>query len=213
MTECQEALAHISRSLDGTLFLPHCNGIWASLERTPLDAVRVVILGQDPYPTPGHANGLSFSVERGVRLLPPSLVNIYKELVADLGGERPDHGDLGHWADQGILLLNSSLTVEPGKPQSHSHLKWDIVTDHILRKVAEQDRPIFFVLWGKSAQAKKKVITAAQMNGISHRIHESPHPSPLSAHRGFFGSRPFSAVNQWLQEQGMPVISWIETNN
>jgi uracil-DNA glycosylase len=213
MIECQDALARISGALDQTLFLPRRDHIWAALERTPLDTVRVVILGQDPYPTPGHACGLSFSVGRGVRSLPPSLINIYKELVADLGGQRPDYGDLGHWADQGILLLNSSLTVEPGKPQSHSHLKWDTVTDHILRKVAEQDRPVFFVLWGKSAQAKKKVIETARFGRTPHRIHESAHPSPLSAHRGFFGSRPFSAVNQWLQEQGLPVISWVSTSN
>lgn len=209
MNKCQEALVSLSGSLDGSLFLPHRDNLWAALERTPLDTVRVVILGQDPYPTPGHANGLSFSVRREVRPLPPSLVNIYKELAADLGEEIPAHGDLGHWADQGVLLLNSSLTVEPGKPQSHSRLGWDTVTDHILRKVAEKEGPIFFVLWGKSAQAKKKVIESARFGGTPHRIHESAHPSPLSAHRGFFGSRPFSAINQWLQEQGTPAISWV----
>jgi ATP-dependent DNA helicase PIF1 len=203
MVSCEEPLSRLSTTLAGMTFLPSRSHIWSALEHTPLESIRVVILGQDPYPTPGHAHGLSFSVERNVRPLPPSLQNIYKELVTDMGSDRPSHGNLVHWAKQGILLLNSVLTVEPGKPQSHAKLGWESVTDHILRLIAEKGSPVLFVLWGKSAQAKKKVITST-----IHRIHESVHPSPLSAHKGFFGTRPFSTINQWLEEQNLPVISW-----
>ena len=203
MSACEEPLSRLSTTLTGMTFLPSRSHIWSALEHTPLESIRVVILGQDPYPTPGHAHGLSFSVERNVRPLPPSLQNIYKELVTDMGSDRPSHGNLVHWAKQGILLLNSVLTVEPGKPQSHAKLGWEYITDHILRLISEKGSPVLFVLWGKSAQAKKKVITST-----IHRIHESAHPSPLSAHKGFFGTRPFSVINQWLEEQNLPVISW-----
>ena len=204
LSECEEALGALSVSLetDGD-FLPARNQIWAALERTPLEAVRVVLLGQDPYPTPGHAHGLAFSVPEGVHPLPPSLVNIRKELRSDHGTVARNHGSLVHWAEQGVLLLNSVLTVKPGKPQSHAKLGWEKVTDVILRCVAEQGRPILFVLWGKSAQAKKKIVGT----GL-HRVHESAHPSPLSAHKGFFGSRPFSVVNAWRREQGEAEIEW-----
>lgn len=202
LATCEEPLSCLSRSLEDQAFLPARHQIWAALERTPLASVRVVILGQDPYPTPGHAHGLAFSVEQGVRPLPPSLQNLYKELVSDLGGDKPADGHLGHWAEQGVLLLNTVMTVEPGKPQSHAKKGWEAVTDEILRQVARQERPVFFVLWGKSAQVKKKLLAG------THRIHESAHPSPLSAHRGFFGSRPFSAINQWLEERGESTIRW-----
>jgi ATP-dependent DNA helicase PIF1 len=202
LSACEEPLSRLSRSLEDQTFLPARHQIWTALEQTPLASVRVVILGQDPYPTPGHAHGLAFSVEQGVRPIPPSLQNLYKEMVSDLGVNKPTEGHLGHWAEQGVLLLNTVLTVEPGKPQSHAKKGWEVVTDEILRQVAGHGQPVFFVLWGKSAQAKKRLLTGA------HRIHESAHPSPLSAHRGFFGSRPFSAVNQWLEEQGKHAIRW-----
>ena len=209
LSPCKETLLRLSGTLEGTTFLPARSQIWAALEHTSLESVRIVILGQDPYPTPGHAHGLSFSVEENVRLIPPSLQNIYKELLTDMGVEKPSHGNLAHWAKQGILLLNTVLTVEPGKPQSHAKLGWESVTDHILRLIAEKGSPVFFVFWGKSAQTKKKVIASTAFGGKTiHRIHESAHPSPLSARTGFFGSRPFSAINQWMEEQGLPAISW-----
>jgi ATP-dependent DNA helicase PIF1 len=205
LEECEEALGTLSVTLEsGGTFLPPRHQIWAALEQTPLASVRVVLLGQDPYPTPGHAHGLSFSVEDGVRPLPPSLQNIRKELAADVGAMSAGQGSLAHWAQQGVLLLNTVLTVEPGKPQSHAKIGWEAVTDCILRVVAEQGRPVFFVFWGKSAQAKKKLLPAL----CHHRIHESAHPSPLSAHKGFFGSRPFSAIQQWLKERGEAEIQW-----
>jgi ATP-dependent DNA helicase PIF1 len=204
LSTCEEVLGKLSAHLEnGGMFLPAREQIWTALEKTPLDRVRVVILGQDPYPTPGHAHGLSFSVPDGVRPLPPSLVNIRKELVTDVGGGT-GQGSLVHWAEQGILLLHTVLTVEPGNPQSHAKIGWETVTDCILRAVAEQGRPIFFVFWGKSAQAKKKLFPAIH----PHRIHESAHPSPLSAHKGFFGSRPFSTIQQWLRDRGEAEIQW-----
>ena len=202
--ECEEALGKLSIALDSSeAFLPSRQEIWTALEKTPLDRVRIVILGQDPYPTPGHAHGLAFSVPNGVRPLPPSLLNIRKEMASDVACDS-GQGSLLHWAEQGILLLNTVLTVEPGKPQSHAKMGWEAVTDCILRVVAEQGRPIFFVFWGKSAQAKKKLLPSL----CHHRIHESAHPSPLSAHRGFFGSRPFSAIQQWIRERGEEEIQW-----
>ena len=176
-----------------------------ALELTPLDQVKVVILGQDPYHGPGQAMGLCFAVPEGVRM-PPSLVNIYKELEADLGVARPNHGDLSHWARQGVLLLNNTLTVEAGQAGSHAGKGWDAVTDACVAAVAARDVPSVFILWGGHAQAKAKRI-AGLRNG-AHHIIESPHPSPLSAHRGFFGSRPFSRTNAFLSENGRGAIDW-----
>lgn len=176
-----------------------------ALELTPLDQVKVVILGQDPYHGPGQAMGLCFAVPEGVRM-PPSLVNIYKELKADLGVARPNHGDLSHWARQGVLLLNNTLTVEAGQAGSHAGKGWDAVTDACVAAVAARDVPSVFILWGSHAQAKAKRI-AGLRNG-PHHIIESPHPSPLSAHRGFFGSRPFSRTNAFLTENGRGAIDW-----
>lgn len=204
MNPCKDALHRLSAILDTKTFLPNRQEIWRALELTPLHQVRIVILGQDPYPTQGHAHGLSFSVQPHVRPIPPSLQNIYKEMVLDLGCERPAHGHLAHWATQGILLLNTVLTVEEGNPQSHSKIGWEAITDHIIHLLTKRDEPVMFVLWGKSAQAKKKIISSS-----SHRIIESTHPSPLSANKGFFGSRPFSAINQWLLDQGKDVIRWV----
>jgi uracil-DNA glycosylase len=166
-----------------------------------------VILGQDPYPTVGNAHGLAFSVLPDVRPLPASLKNIYKELTADLGVTPPSHGSLVHWAQQGVLLLNTVLTVEAGAPQSHSKIGWEEVTDQIIRSIAARSKQIVFVLWGKSAQVKKKLL-GMYMDMNQHRVFESAHPSPLSASKGFLGSKPFSAVNQMLQEMGKEPVSW-----
>ena len=176
-----------------------------ALELTPLDEVKVVILGQDPYHGPGQAMGLCFSVPEGVKI-PPSLVNIYKELEADLGVARADHGDLSKWARQGVLLLNNTLTVEAAKAGSHAKRGWDAITDACVAAVAARDEPSVFILWGSHAQAKAKRI--AGLREGPHCVIESPHPSPLSAHRGFFGSRPFSRTNAFLSDHGREAIDW-----
>ena len=176
-----------------------------ALELTPLDEVKVVILGQDPYHGPGQAMGLCFSVPEGVKI-PPSLVNIYKELEADLGVARADHGDLSKWARQGVLLLNDTLTVEAAKAGSHAKRGWDAITDACVAAVAARDQPSVFILWGSHAQAKAKRI--AGLREGQHCVIESPHPSPLSAHRGFFGSKPFSRTNAFLSDHGREAIDW-----
>lgn len=177
-----------------------------ALELTPLDRVKVVILGQDPYHGPGQAMGLCFAVPEGVRV-PPSLANIYKELAADCGVPRPAHGDLSGWARQGVLLLNNTLTVEAGRAGSHAGRGWDALTDACVAAVAARSEPSVFVLWGSHAQGKAARIAALQ-HGTRHLIIKSPHPSPLSAHRGFFGSKPFSRANAFLEAQGRGVIDW-----
>ena len=177
----------------------------AALEHTALNHVRVVILGQDPYHGPGQAMGLSFSVPRGVKV-PPSLANIYKELESDVGLPRPDHGDLTAWAQQGVLLLNAALTVEAHQAGSHAGKGWEAVTDACVRAVAMQAEPSVFMLWGSHAQNKARSI--AELARGDHCVIASPHPSPLSAHRGFFGSRPFSRANAFLQQAGRGTIDW-----
>ncbi|WP_284124073.1 uracil-DNA glycosylase [Parerythrobacter aestuarii] len=176
-----------------------------ALELTPLDSVKVVILGQDPYHGPGQAHGLCFSVADGVQP-PPSLVNIYKELETDLGLVRPQHGNLEYWAQQGVLLLNNSLTVEAHQAGSHAGKGWDAITDAAVAAVAGSDLPTVFILWGSHAQ--KKAARVPELGQPHHLILKSPHPSPLSAHRGFFGSRPFSQANAFLAEQGRGPIDW-----
>lgn len=176
-----------------------------ALELTPLDSVKVVILGQDPYHGPGQAHGLSFSVPQGVPP-PPSLVNIYKELEADLGIPRPAHGTLEHWARQGVLLLNASLTVEAHKAGSHAGRGWEAITDAAVAAVARGDCPTVFLLWGSHAQ--KKAGHIPELASGSHLVIRSPHPSPLSAHRGFFGSKPFSKANAFLEAQGRGAVDW-----
>ncbi|WP_425419093.1 uracil-DNA glycosylase [Oricola indica] len=173
-----------------------------ALDATPLDDVRVVILGQDPYHGPGQAHGLCFSVRPGVRI-PPSLVNIYKELKADLGIDPPGHGNLEAWAKQGVLLLNAVLTVEAHRAASHQGKGWERFTDAVIRLVNDRDRPAVFILWGAYAQRK-----AAFVDQSKHCIIKSPHPSPLSAHNGFFGSKPFSKANAFLQDKGLEPIDW-----
>ncbi|MXO51767.1 uracil-DNA glycosylase [Erythrobacter gaetbuli] len=176
-----------------------------ALELTALEDVKVVILGQDPYHGPGQAMGLCFAVPEGVRV-PPSLVNIYKELEADLGIPRPAHGDLSKWGRQGVLLLNNTLTVEAGQAGSHAGRGWDAVTDACVAAVAAREEPSVFILWGSHAQAKAKRIEGLRSG--PHHVIESPHPSPLSAHRGFFGSRPFSRSNSFLAAKGRGAIDW-----
>ncbi len=176
-----------------------------ALELTPLDQVKVVILGQDPYHGPGQAHGLSFSVPQGVRQ-PPSLVNILKELHADLGIVRPDHGNLESWAKQGVLLLNNALTVEAGQAGSHQMRGWEAITDAAVQAVAGRTEPSVFILWGSHAQKKAQRIDALKSG--RHLVISSPHPSPLSAHRGFFGSRPFSQSNAFLEANGRDAVDW-----
>jgi uracil-DNA glycosylase len=177
-----------------------------ALELTPLDAVKVVILGQDPYHGPGQAHGLCFSVPEGVAM-PPSLINIYKELASDLGVTPPGHGNLERWARQGVLLLNNALTVEAHKAGSHAGKGWEAITDSIVAAVASRDVPTAFVLWGSHAQGKAARIPAIDGAG-RHLVIRSPHPSPLSAYRGFFGSKPFSRINAFLEAHSQMPIAW-----
>ncbi len=176
--------------------------IFAAFDRTPFDRVRVVILGQDPYHGPGQAHGLCFSVRRGVPV-PPSLQNIHKELQTDLGHPRPAHGDLGRWTAQGVLLLNAVLTVRAHQANAHQGRGWETFTDAAIDALATRRHGIAFILWGAAAQRK-----AARIDSAQHYIHRSVHPSPLSAHNGFFGSRPFSKVNDWLRTRGEPPVNW-----
>lgn len=178
----------------------------AALALTALEEVRCVILGQDPYHGPGQAHGLAFSVQHGVRP-PPSLVNIYKELESDLGLPRPASGDLSKWARQGVLLLNNTLTVEAGLAGSHAGRGWDAITDAAVAAVAERHVPTVFILWG--SHAKKKASRVPALGRSSHHlVLSSAHPSPLSAHNGFFGSRPFSQTNAFLEAHGRGTIDW-----
>ncbi len=178
----------------------------AALALTPLPEVRCVILGQDPYHGAGQAHGLAFSVQAGVKP-PPSLVNIYKEMEADLGLPRPATGDLTPWAKQGVLLLNNTLTVEAGQAGSHAGRGWDAITDACVAAVAASDLPTVFILWGSHARKKASRVPALARNS-AHLILASAHPSPLSAHNGFFGSRPFSQTNAFLEEHGRGAIDW-----
>lgn len=178
----------------------------AALEHTPLNDVKVVILGQDPYHGPGQAHGLSFSVPQGVKP-PPSLVNIFKELADDLGLSIPDHGNLEGWARQGVLLLNNTLTVEAHNAGSHAGKGWDAITDAAVRAVAMRDDPCVFILWGSHAQKKAKRIPEIAEAG-RHLVITSPHPSPLSSYRGFLSSKPFSQSNTFLEQHGRGAIDW-----
>ena len=181
---------------------PPSNDVFNAFNFTPLEKVKVVILGQDPYHGEGQANGLCFSVHKGIRI-PPSLVNIYKELNSDLGCTIPDNGDLTPWAKQGVLLLNTVLTVRAHEANSHRGIGWEEFTDACIKVLAEQDRPLVFILWGTPARRKKALI-----HNPKHLIVESPHPSPLSAHNGFFGSKPFSKTNAYLESVGLEPIDW-----
>jgi uracil-DNA glycosylase len=181
---------------------PDMYDIYNALHMTPFANTKVVILGQDPYHGPGQAHGLSFSVKPGVPP-PPSLQNIFKELQDDLGCRIPDHGHLAKWAEQGVLLLNAVLTVRAGEPNSHKNMGWETFTDKVMETLNAKPEPVVFLLWGSHAQQKARLITNPR-----HVLIRSPHPSPLSAHRGFFGSRPFSRANEALRRNGQREIVW-----
>lgn len=199
-----EAIAHRLDALaaEGRRVLPAPADLFNALRMTPLDDVKVVILGQDPYPTPGDAHGLAFSVARGAPL-PRSLANVFKELASDLGKPRAD-GNLSDWAGQGVLLLNAVLTVEAGQAGAHRRLAWQALTDEAIAAVSRRTDPCVFILWGADAQAKRGLIDASR-----HLIVESAHPSPLSARRGFFRSRPFSRANAFVSASGRREIDWV----
>jgi uracil-DNA glycosylase len=186
----------------GRRYLPHGDHILRAFSR-PLADVRVLVVGQDPYPTPGHPVGLSFSVAADVRPLPKSLVNIYKELVADLGVPAPSTGDLTPWFEHGVMLLNRVLTVAPGAPASHRGRGWERVTECAIEALVARGGPRAAILWGRDAQGLKPLLAAGEVPWV-----ESVHPSPLSASRGFFGSRPFSRVNALLERQGGTPVDW-----
>jgi uracil-DNA glycosylase len=192
----------VAEKAKGKRIFPKGSEWFHALDTTPLDQVRVVILGQDPYHGEGQAHGLCFSVQRGVRA-PPSLINIYKEMKTDLGLDPPPHGNLESWAQQGVLLLNSVLTVEAGIAGSHQGKGWERFTDAVIRLVNNGPRPVVFILWGAYAQKK-----AAFVDRTRHLVLTSAHPSPLSAHNGFFGSRPFSKANEFLVAKGEKPIDW-----
>ncbi len=197
-------LARAEAAAAQTEVFPPRDRWFAALDRTAPETVRVVILGQDPYHEPGQANGLAFSVEPGTKL-PPSLRNIFRELSADLGCPVPQSGDLGPWADRGVLLLNTVLTVEAGKANSHRDLGWQAFTDEVIAALAALPQPIVLILWGAQAQKKRGLLAPAAGPRL---VLESVHPSPLSAHRGFFGSRPFSQANAFLASHGAAPIEW-----
>jgi uracil-DNA glycosylase len=191
-----------SEKASGKIIFPSEENIFAAFEYTPFESVRVVILGQDPYHGAGQAHGLSFSVEQGIRL-PPSLVNIYKELQNDVGKPPLENGSLIHWAKQGVLLLNSVLTVEEGKAASHHKKGWEQFTDKVIEVLNHEKKHLVFILWGAPAQKK-----AAQVDEQKHLLIKSPHPSPLSSYRGFFGSKPFSKTNAYLKAHHQNPINW-----
>lgn len=192
----------VSEKQVGKRIFPPGSEWFHALNTTPLDQVKAVILGQDPYHGPNQAHGLCFSVRKGVRT-PPSLVNIYKELHDDLGIEPPSHGNLDSWARQGVLLLNSVLTVEAHQAASHKGRGWEQFTDAVIRQVNNREQPTAFILWGSYAQKK-----AAFVDTSRHLVLKSVHPSPLSAHNGFFGTKPFSQTNSFLVENGTEPIDW-----
>ncbi len=189
-----------------TQIFPPADDIFNAFHFTPLSEVKVVIIGQDPYHNVGQAHGLCFSVKPEVDI-PPSLVNIYKELKDDLGCYIPDNGYLEKWAKQGVLMLNSVLTVRAHQANSHQGLGWEKFTDAVIRAVNEQDRPIVYMLWGRPAQNKAKSV-----NNPKHLLLKAPHPSPLSAHRGFFGCKHFSQANEYLKKNGLEPIDWQREN-
>ena len=193
---------HLLNDYNTRTVYPGHKDILKALEVTPFEEVKVVILGQDPYHGPGQAHGLSFSVPNGMRT-PPSLLNIFKELSTDLNVPQPTHTDLTPWAKQGVLLLNTTLTVLGGNPLSHANLGWETLTDEILQWVNDEKESVIFILWGAHAQKKIRFIDQNK-----HLIIKSPHPSPLSAHRGFFGSKPFSRSNEYLISRGLQPVNW-----
>jgi uracil-DNA glycosylase len=199
----EQAALHIkTEKLQGKTIYPPGSLLFNAFNTTPFDKVKVVILGQDPYHGPGQAHGLCFSVQPGVPP-PPSLVNIFKELQDDIGIPIPDHGNLTHWAQQGVFLLNASLSVRAGEPMSHSKIGWAAFTDTVIKKIADLKSNVVFILWGKFAQEKRVLIDESK-----HCILRSVHPSPLSAYAGFFGCKHFSKTNEYLVSKGIDPIDW-----
>jgi uracil-DNA glycosylase len=199
----KEALAHsLYERKQGKTIYPPKELVFNAFELTCFSNLKVVILGQDPYHGPNQAHGLSFSVMKGVRQ-PPSLKNIFKELVSDINFDIPNHGDLSDWAKQGVFLLNTVLTVEQAKAHSHANKGWEIFTDNVIRSISDHHKNIVFMLWGAPAQRKTQLIDQSK-----HLILKSPHPSPLSAHRGFLGCRHFSQCNEYLRENKIDEINW-----
>lgn len=198
----QELFDFVSQEYQTKTIFPPRNRVFHCFNFKDYDEIKVVILGQDPYHEKHQANGLAFSVARGVQI-PPSLVNIYKEAHDDVGIDIPSHGDLSSWASQGVLLLNTVLTVQEHRAHSHKDKGWEIFTDHIIEIMNQREKPLVFILWGRAAIDKAKMIDQSR-----HCVITSPHPSPLSAYRGFFGSRPFSKTNQFLISQGIEPIDW-----
>lgn len=198
----QKLRAFLKKEYFTRTIYPQMNDIYNALHYTPYKSVKAVILGQDPYHGPNQAHGLSFSVQPGVKP-PPSLENIFTELENDLGIQRPNHGYLIDWANEGVLLLNTVLTVRAGQAHSHRGIGWENFTNRVIEVLNEKEHPIVYILWGKAAQSKIPLIDQNK-----HFIIQSAHPSPLSAHRGFFGSRPFSRTNDWLVKHGIEPIDW-----
>ena len=203
----EDLRAHLAKERASHEVLPADDQVFAALEATPFDRVKVVVLGQDPYPTPGHAHGLAFSVRPGIKI-PHSLANIHKELESDLGVARPNHGNLEHWAHQGVLLLNTTLTVRAGAADSHRGAGWTYFTDEVVRALGERPEPTVFMLWGVPARKRKALIRE------QHLVIESSHPSPKSAHRSspayrsFLGSKPFTRANEFLESRGRGQVEW-----
>lgn len=199
----QQIALHIkTEKSQGKIIYPPGSVIFNAFNTTPFDKVKVVILGQDPYHGPRQAHGLCFSVQNGVPP-PPSLINIFKELQDDIGVPVPNHGNLTHWAQQGVFLLNASLTVRAGEPMSHAKIGWAEFTDTVIKKISDKKQHVVFILWGKFAQEKRVLIDESK-----HLILRSVHPSPLSAHGGFFGCKHFSKTNEYLASKGIDPVDW-----
>jgi uracil-DNA glycosylase len=198
----QTLIQFVKQEYSSQTIFPPGSLIFSAFDKTPFDKVKVVILGQDPYHTPGVANGMAFSVQHD-KLLPPSLRNIFKELQNDMGVNAPANGDLSYWAEQGVLLLNATLTVRKGLAGSHQKKGWEEFTDAVTKIISDKKENVVFILWGAYAQKKGEII-----NKNKHHIIQSAHPSPFSAERGFFGSRPFTKANTFLSEKGIAPIKW-----
>ena len=198
----QELMNFVHNEYKTKTIYPYFPNVFNALKYTDYDDIKVVILGQDPYHGTGEAHGLSFSVLEGVTK-PPSLRNIFKELKDDLNIDEPEHGNLEAWTREGVMLLNSVLTVEKDKPASHQNRGWETFTDEVIRKINEREKSVVFLLWGSFAKSKKELIT-----NKNHYIIESAHPSPFSAHKGFFGTKPFSKANEFLRQNGQNEINW-----
>lgn len=199
----QQTVLHIkTEKSQGKTIYPPGSQIFNAFDTTPFDNIKVVILGQDPYHGPGQAHGLCFSVQNGIPP-PPSLVNMFKELNDDIGFHIPQHGNLTNWAKQGVFLLNASLTVRAGEPMSHSKIGWAQFTDTVIKKISEQKQHVVFLLWGRFAQEKRSLIDESK-----HLVLKAAHPSPLSAHAGFFGCKHFSKTNEYLVSKGIVPVDW-----